>query len=121
MKLVGERDRVVAAIATPLEGDAWLWFMTAEGLAGRTDLAEFPRYRRGARGVLTLRLPADSHGLGAAALGGERDQLLVLSDAGRGRIVHLGKATTLKRGAGKPTEAVNLRDREKVAGVLRLT
>ena len=121
MKLVGERDRVVAAIATPLEGDAWLWFMTAEGLAGRTDLAEFPRYRRGARGVLTLRLPADSHGLGAAALGGERDQLLVLSDAGRGRIVRLGKATTLKRGVGKPTEAVNLRDREKVAGVLRLT
>ncbi len=121
MKLAGEGDHIVATLAAPPESGDWLWYMTAEGLAGRTELAEFPRYRRGAQGILTLRMPSDSQGLGAAALGGERDQLLVLSDAGRGRIVRLGKAPVLERGARKLTEAVNLRDREKVAGVLRLT
>lgn len=121
MKLRNDEDRVVSAVSAPKESDAWLWFITADGLAGRTKLTEFPRYQRGAQGVLTMRKLSDNLGLGAAAIGKPSDQLHVISNIGRGRIVRMSRAPVLKRGIGRPAEMVHLRDRENITAVLNLT
>ena len=120
MRVSADVDRVVALQSVPPESEAWLWFITAEGLAGRKELAKFSRRKRGAGGVLVMKLPPGSQGLRAAALGELRSQLLTISSQGRGRKVRLGKVPHLRLSSKLGGEAVNLRYGESVIAVLPL-
>ena len=114
MRLKGVKEKVVTAISVPRHPDKWIACVTEEGFAGRELLDEIPRYQRGAQGLLALKMPSNSKGLATAVLGKSSDQILLVSNIGRGRIIRMGKIKEIKRGSGIPAEIVTLQDGEKI-------
>ena len=120
MRLKGVKEKVVTAISVPRHPE-WIACVTEEGFAGRVLLDEIPRYQRGAQGLLALKMTSNSKGLATAVLGKSSDQILLVSNIGRGRIIRMGKVKEIKRGSGIPTEIVTLQDGEKINRSINLS
>lgn len=81
IELSGEDDYVVGIdVANP---NADLLVVTATGVGKRTPLAEYPTYKRGARGVTTIKLQEEKHGsLVAVRVVLEGNDLILVSEQG---------------------------------------
>ncbi|MCY3935090.1 MAG: DNA topoisomerase 4 subunit A [Chloroflexi bacterium] len=121
MRLKNATERVISAGSIQNFEDTWLSLFTVEGLAGRIRIEEIPRYQRGAQGLNAMKLLPNSKRFGAAAIGKPTDQILLVSNQGRGRIVRIRKTPVMKRGSGKPTETITLREREQIIHSCNLT
>ncbi len=96
IKLQGQRDRVVGAmIVIP---DTLVWNITDDAIAKVSTLDEYPVQGRAGSGVITMRLPADSKELAAAALGKADDPLFVVTAKQKLHSTKVGKAPLIKRG-----------------------
>ena len=121
MRLKSTKEKVVTAVSVLRQPDIWICCVTEEGFAGRISLEEIPRYQRGALGLLAMKMPSNSKGLATADLGKTSDQILLVSNLGRGRIMRMGKVKEIKRGSGIPTEIVALQNREKINRSINLS
>jgi DNA gyrase subunit A len=116
IKLLGQRDRVVAAfIAT----DGHLIFnITEDGVAKTSALEDYPSQGRAGSGVISMRLPADSHEVMAAASGKPEDAIIVLTNKNKPLLVKLSKPPLLKRGKAGGDILISLAAKEVVAQVV---
>lgn len=114
MRLKDASETVISACSIQNPLDAWLSLFSVEGHSGRIMLEDIPLYQRGAQGVNAVKLPPNSKGLGTAVIGSPADQILLVSNQGRGRIVRMRKSPVMKRGSGKAIEIIPLREREDI-------
>ncbi|PJF20756.1 MAG: hypothetical protein CUN56_14565, partial [Phototrophicales bacterium] len=116
VKLLGQRDRVVAAFIA--NDDLYTWNITNDGIAKTSAMEEYPSQGRAGSGVITMRLPADSRELVAATIGRLDDTVLVLTSKNKAKYMRLGLAETVKRGRAGGDFVISLRENEEVVAVV---
>ncbi len=65
-----------------------------------------------------MRLSKDSHGVAAATIGRQDDNIIVLTDKGKAKYVRLGLAPKVKRGRGGGDYVISMRPKEAVTAVV---
>ncbi|MGE5675770.1 MAG: DNA gyrase subunit A [Mycobacterium leprae] len=103
-----------------VDPDADLLVVTSKGIGKRTPLGEYPTYKRGARGVLTIKLVPDKHGqLTAVKTVREGNDLIMVSEQG----VLIRMSVSEVRQIGRSTQGVqlmNLDEHDKVGAVAQV-
>lgn len=117
VKLMGQRDRVVGAAV--VDDAAQVWVCTDTGVAKCTPMTEYPTQGRGGQGVITMKLPSDAFGLGAATAGRPDDNIVVVTSKGKPKYMRISLAKQMKRNAGGDY-IISLRESEVVQRVVRL-
>ncbi|MFZ5823785.1 MAG: DNA gyrase subunit A [Bacillota bacterium] len=118
IELGGDNDYVVGMdVATP---NADLLVVTETGVGKRTPLSEYPTYKRGARGVTTIRLIEERHGrLVAVRVVIEGNDLILVSEQG----VLIRIPVKGIRQTSRPTQGVqlmNLDAEDKVSAIAQV-
>ncbi len=116
VKLTGQRDRVVGAGVA--DDRLHLWTITHEGIAKSSPLSEYPTQGRAGGGVVTMKLPNDSRGLAAAAVGKLDEAVVVLTDKGKAKSMRLSAAPSGKRPI-RGDFVISIGARESVAAVVK--
>ncbi len=118
MELGGGNDYVVGMDVVNQNAD--LLVVTETGVGKRTPLAEYPSYKRGARGVTTIKLIQEKHGsLVAVRVVTEGNDLILVSEQG----VLIRIPVKEIRQTGRPTQGVqlmNLDADDKVSAVAQV-
>lgn len=109
-------DRVVAASVA--DDGMHCWNITDDGIAKISPMHEYPTQGRGGSGVFSMRLPLHSKYVATATVGRLDDSILVLTNKHRAISMTLGLAKTLKRGRAGGSEVIELREKERVVGVV---
>ncbi len=116
VKLMGQRDQVIGAM-TAVENQ-WVWTITNDGVAKISAIDEFPTQGRAGAGVIAMRLPKDSLGLAAAAIGRQDDTIVVLTSKNKPKYMRIGLAPKVARGRSGGDYVISLREKEAVTGVV---
>jgi DNA gyrase subunit A len=117
IKLVGQRDRVTGVFLS--SDNLYTFNITNDGIAKTSAMNEYPSQGRAGSGVISMRLPAKSRDLAAAAVGRLDDTMLVLTSKNKAKYMRLGLAETIKRGrAGDDKDIISLRENEEVVAVV---
>ncbi|PJF40727.1 MAG: DNA gyrase subunit A [Phototrophicales bacterium] len=116
VKLLGQRDRVVGAfVVVPHQH---VWSITDDGVAKTSSVDEYPTQGRAGSGVITMRLPAGSLEVAAAAIGRLDDNIVVLTNKNKPKYMRIGLAPQVVRGRNGGDYVISLRDKERVVGVV---
>ena len=116
IKLLGQRDRVVGAlIAIP---NQHVWNITDDGVAKSSPIDEYPTQGRAGQGVITMRLPAGSNALAAAAIGRLDDNVIVLTNKNKAKYMRIGLAERVPRGRKGGDYVISMRQSEQVIAVV---
>ncbi len=115
VKLGSQRDHVIGAGIA--QNDLHLWTITNDGVAKSSPLSEYPTQGRAGSGVVTMKLPNDSLGLAAAAIGKLDDNLTVLTNKNRPKTMRLSAAPNGRRDK-RGDIVISLAGKEQVVGVI---
>ncbi|MCU0511830.1 MAG: DNA topoisomerase (ATP-hydrolyzing) subunit A [Anaerolineae bacterium] len=96
IKLLGQRDRVTGALL--IQPGQLIINITEDGVAKASPVEEYPAQGRAGSGVISMRLPADSREVVAAAAGRPDETLVILTGKGKAQALKFGKFPLLKRG-----------------------
>ncbi|MBZ0302848.1 MAG: DNA gyrase subunit A, partial [Anaerolineae bacterium] len=116
IKLLGPEDRVVGA--NVMVENQYVWTITDNGLATISQASEFPVQGRAGAGVIAMRVPNDSHGLTAATIGRQDDNIVVLTDKHKPKYMRIALAPKVKRGRTGGDYVISMRPKETVAAVV---
>lgn len=116
IKLMGQRDRVVGAM---IANDAhYVWNITDDGIAKISKADQYPTQGRAGSGVISMRLPTDSHEMAAATIGRQDDNIIALTNKHKPLYMRLGRVPDLKRGRAGGESVISLRKNEQVIAVV---
>ena len=93
--------------------------ITENGYGKRTSLHEFPRHRRGGQGVIAIQTSARNGAVVGAALVEDRDEIMLITDAGTLVRTRVDEISVLSRNTQGVT-VIKLSAGEKVVGVDRI-
>ncbi|MCS6835015.1 MAG: DNA gyrase subunit A [Anaerolineae bacterium] len=116
IKLAAQRDRVVGAFAAV--AGQYVWNITDDGIAKLSQVDEYPLQGRAGGGVITMRLPSSSREVGAATIGRQDDNIVVLTSKNKALCMRIGRAPIVKRGKAGGESVVALKPSEAVIGVV---
>ncbi len=115
IKLASQRDRVISAGIA--DDKCYLWTITDDGVAKSSPLTEYPVQGRAGSGVVTMKLPKESQGLAAATIGKLEDNVYVLTNKDRARLVPIKKAPNGRRDK-RGDIVISLSAKEQVVAVI---
>ncbi|MFN8561069.1 MAG: DNA gyrase subunit A [Anaerolineae bacterium] len=115
IKLGSQRDRVVSAGIA--DNDLHLWTITDDGVAKSSPVAEYPTQGRAGSGVVTMKLPKESMGVTAAAIGKLDDTVIVLTNKQRPKPIQIKKAPSGRRDK-RGDIVISLASKEQVVAVV---
>lgn len=118
VKLLGQRDHVVGAGVA--EERANVWVCTDNGVGKSTPVADYPTQGRGGQGVITMKLPKDAMGLAAATVGCPDDNIVLVTNRGKGKYMRVSLAPQVGRNTKGDYIISMTRKGEEVARVVRL-
>ncbi len=95
IKLGSQRDKVIGA--SIVREDTHLWTITDDGIAKSSPISEYPTQGRAGSGVVSMKLPKDSLGLAAAALGKLDENVVVLTNKNRAKTLKISAAPSGRR------------------------
>ncbi len=101
MRLVGDDELIAMALASSGEDVVTI---AESGLGKRTPVREYPRKRRGGRGVITHRLTSRTGKLAGAFVGNKGQDVFIISATG---IVIRVPAASIRR-TGRPSQGVRV-------------
>lgn len=116
VKLGGQRDRVVNALV--VVPNQYVWCITNDGVAKVSPAGDYPTQGRAGSGVISMRLPGDSGGITAAAIGRMDDNLIALTDRNKPYYMRLGRAPQAPRGRAGGDIMMSLRAKESIVAVV---
>jgi DNA gyrase subunit A len=117
VKLQNQDDRVIGVGIADEEANVWV--CTDTGVAKSTPVTEYPVQGRGGQGVITAKLPKDSLGLAAAAVGWLDDNIVLITSKGKPKQMRIGAAPQGGRNI-KGDYAISLGTKETAARVVKL-
>ena len=109
-----EGQSVIAMILPGNEGTVFT--VTANGYGKRTPVGEFPRYSRGAEGVIAMQTSSRNGALVGALLAGDSDEVMLVSDGGTLVRTRIGEVSVLSRNT-QGVKVISLTQGEKLVGV----
>jgi DNA gyrase subunit A len=115
IKLGSQRDRVISAAIA--QENLHLWTITDDGVAKSSPMTEFPTQGRAGSGVVAMKLPKDSKGLAAAAIGKLDENVTVLTSKNRPKSMRLSLAPSGRRDK-RGDIVISLTSKEQVVGVM---
>jgi DNA gyrase subunit A len=109
-----EGQRVIAMILPGTEGTVFT--VTENGYGKRTPVDEFPRYSRGAEGVIAMQTSSRNGSLVGAFLAADSDEVMLVSDGGTLVRTRVGEVSVLSRNT-QGVKVIGLTQGEKLVGV----
>jgi DNA gyrase subunit A len=113
---LGEGQKVIALI---IASEGTVLNITENGYGKRTKLDDFPRHRRGGQGVIAIQTSARNGAVVGATLVEERDEIMLITDAGTLVRTRVDEIRELGRNTQGVT-VIKLNAGEKVVGVDRI-
>ena len=116
IKLKNDDDEVVGV--TLADDTQYVWTITDDGIAKISPCSEYPSQGRAGQGVISMRLPADSKYVAAAAVGRQDDNVIVMTSKGKPLYMRIGRSPQIQRGRKGGDFVISLREGEFVTGVV---
>ncbi len=115
IKLGSQRDKVIGA--SIVHEETHLWTITDDGIAKSSPISEYPTQGRAGSGVVTMKLPKDSLGLAAAALGKLDENVIVLTSKNHAKTLKISAAPSGRRDK-RGDIVISLGAKEQVSAVI---